>query len=414
MNKIRYCPVIRVLRPWTVVLLLALAYVGLTLARYGGDPLAFALVGTRYSQGDPQGTQGYDGQFAYYIARDPAGGWRFCDAPAYRYQRILYPILAWTLALGRPETVPWTLIALNVVALAGGTYFTERLLAARGVSRWYALAYGLYGGLVAGLRLDLTEPLAYGLVQAGLWTWGEQGAGSKGAEEQIRSGGRRPLSSVHSRFTFHVSRFWSLVIGHWSLAIGSLFIALAALAKETALLAAAGLLLYLALEHRWREAMGLGLAVGLPFAAWQGVLWVWLGTPGIGAGGAMATPFEWFPFAGLLRVATMSWPAFWLLLAIEGPLFVLPAVWALIVSARDLLRGRWHPWVAILLVQAAVLPFLPFSTWREPLAMARLAVGLVAATLLYGALRRSRRVLIYSLFWLATLALLVNESALPV
>jgi hypothetical protein len=39
---------------------------------------------------------------------------------------------------------------------------------------------------------------------------------------------------------------------------------------------------------------------------------------------------------------------------------------------------------------------------------------LVAATLLYGALRRSRRVLNYSLLWLATLALLINESALPV
>ena len=378
----------RWLRPWVVVLLLALAYVGLTLARYGGDPLAFALVGTRYSQGDPQGTQGYDGQFAYYIARDPAGGWRFCDAPAYRYQRILYPILAWALALGWPEVVPWTLIALNVVALAGGTYFTERLLAARGVSRWYALAYGLYGGLVAGLRLDLTEPLAYGLVQAGLWAWEK-----REAERQRGS---------------HCSLF----IG--SLFIASLFIALAALAKETALLAAAGLLLHLALEHRWRKAVLLGLAVGLPFAAWQSVLWAWLGAPGIGAGGAMATPFEWLPFTGLLRVATMSWPAFWLLLAIEGPLFVLPAVWALIVSVRDLLRGRLHPWVAVLLVQAAVLPFLPFSTWREPLAMARLAVGLVATTLLYGALRRSRRVLVYSLFWLATLALLVNESTLPI
>ena len=47
-------------------------------------------------------------------------------------------------------------------------------------------------------------------------------------------------------------------------------------------------------------------------------------------------------------------------------------------------------------------------------AMTRLAVGLVAATLLYGAWRHSRRVLIFSLFWLATLALLINESALPV
>ena len=52
----------RWLRPWVVVLLLALTYVGVTLARYGGDPLTFALVGTRYSQGDPQGSPGYDGQ----------------------------------------------------------------------------------------------------------------------------------------------------------------------------------------------------------------------------------------------------------------------------------------------------------------------------------------------------------------
>jgi hypothetical protein len=128
----------------------------------------------------------------------------------------------------------------------------------------------------------------------------------------------------------------------------------------------------------------------------------------------MATSFEWLPFAGLLRVATISWPVFWLLLAIEGPLFVLPALWALVASARDLLHGRRHPWVAILLVQAAVLPFLPFSTWREPLAMARLGVGLVTATLLYGARRRSRRILNAGLGWLATWALLVNESALPV
>jgi hypothetical protein len=382
------------LRPWMGVLLVALAYVGLTLARHGGDPLAFALVGTRYSQGDPQGSPGYDGQFAYYIARDPTGGWRYCDVPAYRYQRILYPFLAWALALGQPEGVGWTLVALNVAALAGGTYFTEQLLAARGVSRWYALIYGLYGGLVAGLRLDLTEPLAYGLVQAGLWVW-----------ENCR------LRITDYRLQIAGCRF-QVAGRHSPLAIGLL--ALAALAKETALIAVAGLLLYLAVEHRWREAVKLGVGVGLPFATWQCVLWIWLGSPGVGAGGAMATPFEWLPFAGLLRAATVSWPAFWLLLAIEGPLFVLPTIWALAVSARDLLHGQPHPWVTVLLAQAATVPFLPFSTWREPLAMARLAAGLVAATLLYGALRRSRRVLIFGLLWLATLALLVNESVLPV
>jgi hypothetical protein len=361
------------LGPWLVVLVLALAYVGLTLARYGGDPMMFVLAGTRYSQGEESGTLGYDGQFAYYIAHDPAGGCPQCDVPPYRYQRILYPVLAWALALGQPRAIPWTLIAINVVALAGGTYFTERLLEAHRVSRWYALAYGLYGGLVAGLRLDLAEPLAYGLVQAGLWAWTRE-------------------------------RRW---------AAGGL-LALAALTKETALVAAGGLLVYLALERRWRDVAKHAALVGVPFAAWQGVLWAWLGAPGLGTGGAMATPFEAIPFMGLLRVTQDSWQVFWILLAVEGPLFVLPAIWALVVAVRDLWRGRRHAWVAVLLLQAAVLLFLPNSTWREPLAMARLAVGLVAATLLYGALRRSRRVLTFSFFWLAALALLLNESVLPV
>jgi hypothetical protein len=371
-----------------VVLLLALLYVGLTLARYGGDPMMFVLVGTRYSQGDPEGAPGYDGQFAYYIARNPAKGHEFCDVPSYRYQRILYPILAWALVFGQPAAVPWTLIAINVAALTAGTYFTERLLEAHRVSRWYALAYGLYGGLMAGLRLDLTEPLAYGLVQAGLWAWEAQ----RSREEEQWS------NRLHSTMRIPPS----------------VLLTLAALAKETTLIAVAGLLLYLIIERRWREAVTLALDVGVPFAAWQGILWAWLGAPGIGAGGDMATPFEAVPFWGLLTVASVNWRVFWILLAILGPLFVLPAIWALITSVRDLWRGRRHPWVTILLLQAAVLPFLPNSTWREPLAMARLAVGLVAATLLYGALRRSKRVLNYSFLWLATLALLVNESALPV
>jgi hypothetical protein len=128
----------------------------------------------------------------------------------------------------------------------------------------------------------------------------------------------------------------------------------------------------------------------------------------------MATSFEVIPFWGLFSVARMDLRVFGVLLTILGSLFVLPTVWALIASARDLWRGRHHPWVTILLFQAAVLPFLPNSTWREPLAMARLGTGLVVATLLYGAFRRSRRVLTFGFFWLATLALLIDESALPI
>jgi len=360
-------------RPWMIVLALALLYVLATLLRYGGDPLAFAMVGTRYSEGEASGTSGYDGQFGYYIARDPATGWRYCDVPAYRYQRILYPALARALSFGWAALVPWALVLVNIAALAGGTYVTEELLGAFGASRWYALGYGLYGGLVAGLRLDLTEPLAYGLVQAALWAWTKE------------------------------KKAWS----------GCLF-ALAALAKEPALVAAAGLILSLVLERRWREAVWLGLGIVIPFVAWQVVLWAWLGSPGIGSGGEMATPFEWLPLMGLWRVASVSLQAFVLLLVIESPLFVFPAMWALVTSIRSLLRGRRDLWVTNLFAQAAVLMFLPFSTWREPLAIARLATGLVTAVMLYGAWRHSRRVLNYGMFWLATLALLINETTLPV
>jgi hypothetical protein len=120
-------------------LLLCLAYVLLTLARYNFDPKYFALIGTQYDPGLPNGRPGYDGQFAYQIARDPLNGWTKTDVPAYRYQRIVYPIAARALALGNADLVPWTLIVVNIGALTAGVWLTEEILRHFQVSRWYAL-----------------------------------------------------------------------------------------------------------------------------------------------------------------------------------------------------------------------------------------------------------------------------------
>jgi hypothetical protein len=155
-------------RPWQVVLLISVAYVLLTLARYNFDPKIFALIGTQYDPGLPAGQPGYDGQFAYQIARDPLNGWTKVDVPAYRYQRIVYPMAARVLALGNADLVPWTLIILNVLALAVGVWLMEEILRHFNVSRWYALIYGLSAGTLMSVRLDLTEPLAYALAQAGV------------------------------------------------------------------------------------------------------------------------------------------------------------------------------------------------------------------------------------------------------
>jgi hypothetical protein len=359
------------LRPWHIVGLVALAYIALTLARHGGNPIQFALVGSRFDPGVAGGTWGYDGQFAYQIARDPLGASRFLDVPAYRYQRILYPLVVWALALGQKALVPWALIAVNWLALVAGTWLTEEILAGRGVSRWYALSYGLFAGLMMGVRLDLTEPLAYALAQAAVLTYER---------------------------------------GRWRGA--AVLLALAALTKETTLLVAAGFFLSLTLSRRWRDLIEWAVIVGAPFAAWQVILRAWLGAWGVGSGGALATLFEWIPYRGLwsLELSNLKVAA---LIVLAISMALLPALLALVVALRDVLQGDRHPFVCVLLINALIVPFTPQSTMREPLGMARLIVGLVAAVILWGAYRKSRRALNYSLLWIATLVLAINESQLP-
>ncbi|HEV2462130.1 MAG TPA: hypothetical protein VGS80_27585 [Ktedonobacterales bacterium] len=107
---------------------------------------------------------GYDGQFAYFIALDPVNASSYIDRPAFRYARIVYPLAARLLAFGQPALVPWTMVLINLLALAGGTWALAAWLRRRGASPWLALVYGLYSGLFIAFQRDLTEPLAYGLV----------------------------------------------------------------------------------------------------------------------------------------------------------------------------------------------------------------------------------------------------------
>ena len=352
-----------------MVTLIAVLSMAGVIASAGGDPLSLAMLGTRFSEGDPNGTEGYDGQFAYYIARDPLYGWQHCDVPAYRYQRILYPLLVRLLALGQERLLPYSLIMINLAALATGTWLTEMILRQHHMSRWYALTYGLYAGQLMATRLLLAEPLAHALCQAGV------------------------LAAERDRW-------------RWSV----LFFALGVLAKETALVFVAGYLLYFLVQSQWRRLLGLGLGAGVPFLAWQGVLWAWLGRPGIGSGGAGATPWEIWPFRGLWSIGAINLRALALLALVNVPLAVIPTLLSLWAAGRDLGKGRWHPFTTMLLTNALVIPFLPQSTYREPLAMLRLTTGLVIATLLYGAGKRSKPTLNYTLLWLASLVFLTKEG----
>jgi hypothetical protein len=361
------------LRPWTLVLIASLLYLGAIFILNDVDPVVFVTPGECFSQcvgrdgtdchDEATGTdysEGYDGQFAYYIARDPLDAPDCLDVPAYRMQRILLPALGMVLSFGQDGLVPWALVAINLAALVGGTALLEDLLVQEGRKRWFALTYGLFIGVFMAVRLSTNEPLAYGLVIAAIWL------------------------GQHER--------------RWAAA--GVFL-LAGLAKETIGLFVAGYLLYFALHGRWRDALRLGLVVGVPFAAWQIVLYAWLGDFGIGSGGALATSFEIIPYMGVWRIAGDSLVAFILLgLGLFIPSAVLPSVWALWHTVQDLRRQRWHLYTCLLLANAAIMPFIPFSTYREFLGLWRFIPGLVMVFVLYAAHYHYRRPLMYSTLWI--------------
>ncbi|MBN2548591.1 MAG: hypothetical protein JXB15_05520 [Anaerolineales bacterium] len=365
--KIKDC----LFHPVTLTALVTIVLVGVTLLLADGDPLALARLGTRYSQGDPNGSEGYDGQFVYYIARDlaPLAVEPFLDAPAYRYQRILLPLLVYFLSLGSQTLLPWMLIFIGVVAQVVGTWAVAKMMTCRGVSRWYALAYGLWAGLLLSVVTDMTEPLAYALVALGL-------------------------------LAFSQDRRW----------LGYLLLGLAVFAKEVTLVFLGACLLDELIHKRWRQAAVL-TAIGLiPFGLFQVWLWQVFGQPGLGSGGAMATPFEFIPFMGLLRIGAHSVPYLIAMLVVFGPAIILPSIWGVWKSVQFWRAGERNVVVLALLLNSLVIFFLPFSTFRETGGILRLGCGLVLSVLVFAAWYRQKRVLNYTLFWIVLMVFLFKSQ----
>jgi hypothetical protein len=386
-----------VLRLWWIAPLVCLLYIAVLII-YSDDMLVLATLGEKYAPLElaesVYSDEGYDGQSVYYIARY---GWEaapYTDVPAYRFQRILLPFLGGVLALGQSEWIIWTLLAVNLVALAGGTWLLETLLHEYRVSPWYAAGYALSAGVFGAVRLTTTEPLAYGLVIAGI------------------------LLAKREKW------FFSAVI-----------FALAALAKEMTLIFPAAYSLHLCFfaapashwVQRFRNGVGFGVMAILPFLVWQGVLYQQFGSFGVGSGGAFATPFELLPFMGFIRILTEGGIGVFALLAPLIVLFaLLPTLWGmgrcwqdarLFWSQRSLhpeqRQRSWTIETSLLWVNVLLMFFVPFSTYRELLGILRFIVGLQIAMIIYAAARRQRRILMYSTFWFMTsLVVILSDIAI--
>ena len=347
--------------PWWVAAVVLVAY-GFWLAAFfgsGHDPRDTIYIGRRFitqSQSsqvirlDPSYPNlvetGYDGQFFYYLALDPVNARYYMDVSTYRYTRILYPMLARVLALGRPALIPWTLLLINWFAIAGGTLAIAAWLRRRGLSAWFGLVYGFYPGLHIVLQRDLSEALGYGLLAAAVYV-----------------------------FDFGPGRRELLAAGVF---------ALAALTRETtavfALVYAAALLLEGGagwrdrLRTNWFRAVLFGaIAIG-PLVLYKLFLLAWLG-----AGHDVGIPLARLPLQGLWHWRYWAVPS----QMEEMRSVVFPGLIAGGVAAYALYRRILRPEVVILLANVILfIVFLQAEAYVAFESSSRVAIGVVLAALL--------------------------------
>jgi hypothetical protein len=102
---------------------------------------------------------GHDGKYFFVLANDP---WlispqenaQLLDAPTFRAQRILYPMIASGFGLFPPPVIVWGLLVVNVIAMAVGVWATARVAIDIGASGWFGLLFALNPGVVFELAVD--------------------------------------------------------------------------------------------------------------------------------------------------------------------------------------------------------------------------------------------------------------------
>ncbi len=163
-----------------VALVLAGLFVVAHLVASDGDPSSFVVAGESNAvPGQAPASLhiyplGYDGQFYYLLALDPAihtqqAHGMSLDLPAYREQRIVYPVMAWALSGGgRIAALPWALVLINLGAMGALAFMGALLAREAGRHALWGLALPAFPAFLLVLGKDLAEILSAAFLAAGL------------------------------------------------------------------------------------------------------------------------------------------------------------------------------------------------------------------------------------------------------
>jgi hypothetical protein len=170
-------------RPLVPGVIAFLGWLGFALARWQvwakGHLSLFVMAGQVYTNRAqlPRGlllvpSDGYDGQFYYRLALDPANwnktAFGITMDQSYRYTRIGYPVLAWLVSAGQHQLVPIALVVVNLVAVAAMAFLGGMFARDSGRHALWGLAFAAYFGLVISVGRDTAEPLAEACMLGGL------------------------------------------------------------------------------------------------------------------------------------------------------------------------------------------------------------------------------------------------------
>lgn len=272
-------------RPFVVFLIALLVgsvFVVPRLESYDWNPTGFVHAGGRFvdaGEAPPDllvrhGEVGFDGTGFYRFALNPATRDRFergieLDLPAFRHQRILYPLIVWAASGGgRATAVGWALIAVNLLAFAGVGWLGGSLARAAGRHALWGLVFPFYPGFAVSLGLDTAEIVAAFFALFGVLF-------------VVRR------QAVPAMLAFTAAMF----------------------TRETTLLIGMGIALAWLLAQRsgrWRDTKAIPIFVvpGLAYAAWQVVLHSWWDEWALATGSSVdVSP----PLTGLVQAA-QDWP----------------------------------------------------------------------------------------------------------